>query len=248
MRRLTGLLTSVLLAAALALPGSPAVVPAVADAGPCQGSISSNFNGTAIAGGATLWFNSVASVKGAVDGTQIVLSDSGVNFVAGGTPYTASAPDSVITFSAGATQATTVFDADQNAWVTTVPLSYSGNVFLAGAPFAVPATGLAGGINPVVWSWNATSSTAISIQWKWAAAVYTQFAGDLGLIGVKPVDGGSASVYGNSDHAGTPESYKRSVVGGARGGGGSNFTGSYSGTQAAQCGGSGTGGSGGGPL
>jgi len=37
-------------------------------------------------------------------------------------------------------------------------------------------------------------------------------------------------VYKNSDHAGTPESVRQFLVSGARGGGGSNFTGSYSGT------------------
>jgi hypothetical protein len=47
---------------------------------------------------------------------------------------------------------------------------------------------------------------------------------------VKPVDDNKASVYHNADHAGTPESFKKSVTGGAMGGGGSNYTGSYSGT------------------
>ena len=47
---------------------------------------------------------------------------------------------------------------------------------------------------------------------------------------VKPVDSNSASQYHNSDHAGTPENFKSFVTGGARGGGGSNFTGSYSAT------------------
>jgi hypothetical protein len=68
------------------------------------------------------------------------------------------------------------------------------------------------------------------VQWKWAAAVYSQFPTDLGAIGVKPIDGGT-----NSDHAGTPENVKRFVTGGARGGGGSNFTGSYSGTASGHC-------------
>src|SRR5439155_361606 len=36
----------------------------------------------------------------------------------------------------------------------------------------------------------------------------------------------------NSDHAGTPEAFKPYVIGGARGGGGSNYTGSLSGTVA----------------
>src|SRR5262249_22678755 len=48
--------------------------------------------------------------------------------------------------------------------------------------------------------------------------------------GVKPVDDNNASAYQNSHHAGTPENFRNFVTGGARGGGGSNFTGSYSAT------------------
>jgi hypothetical protein len=49
-------------------------------------------------------------------------------------------------------------------------------------------------------------------------------------LGVKPVDDPHASPYANSDHAGTPEAFRQWVTGGATGGGGSNFTGSYSAT------------------
>ncbi len=56
------------------------------------------------------------------------------------------------------------------------------------------------------------------------------FGADYNSLGVKPVDDNKASQNKNSDHAGTPENFKSFVIGGARGGGGSNFTGSYSGT------------------
>jgi hypothetical protein len=90
---------------------------------------------------------------------------------------------------------------------------------------------LPGGIQPVTWQGVFSSAAPnLKVQWQWAAAVYTSFdASDLGL-GVKPVDDNRASQYQNSDHAGTPENFKTAVVGGARGGGGSNWTGSYSGT------------------
>ena len=72
----------------------------------------------------------------------------------------------------------------------------------------------------------------LKVQWQWAASVYhnATFAADYNLLGVKPVDDNHTSLYLNSDHAGTPENFKSDVTGGARGGGGSNFTGSYSGT------------------
>jgi len=229
MRKLVALLASVLIPMALSVSTSAAAD----DPSSCGGSISSNFNGTSIAAGNSVWFNSVATVKGAVDGTQLTLGDSQAVFTASGITYTVPMPTSIISFSSGATSSTTDFDADQNAWVTTVPVSYAGNLFLSGAPFLVPAGGLPGGINPVVWSWSLSSNTpGVSLQWKWGAAVYRQFPTDLASIGVKPVDGSSANPYQNSDHAGTPENIKKLVTGGARGGGGSNFTGSYSGTEA----------------
>jgi hypothetical protein len=71
----------------------------------------------------------------------------------------------------------------------------------------------------------------VNINWQWAAAVYTNFSTDHSMLGVKAVDDNQDDcVTQNSDHAGTPELYKSFVIGGARGGGGSNYTGSYSGT------------------
>lgn len=65
---------------------------------------------------------------------------------------------------------------------------------------------------------------------QWGASVYTSFDTDYNALGVKPVDDNKASEYKNSDHAGTPENFKPFVTGGATGGGGSNYTGSYSAT------------------
>ena len=54
---------------------------------------------------------------------------------------------------------------------------------------------------------------------------------DYNAANIKPTHS-DACIIVNGDHAGTPESaaLKKSVTGGARGGGGSNFTGSYSAT------------------
>jgi hypothetical protein len=207
--------------------------------GGCQvdDSISSNFNGTAIDGGDTIWFNSVVNVKN-LDGAEGVVHFKGshVKFAASGTPYDVTLPDSAITFSASATDASTIYDPVANEWQTTVPASYSGNVFLTGIGYDVPG-GLPGGINPVVWNGTFSSDTSgLAFEWQWAAAVYTGFSDDLTLVGAKPIDGDKNNPYDNSDHAGTPENFKGFVTGGARGGGGSNFTGSYSSTSTANCG------------
>jgi hypothetical protein len=70
----------------------------------------------------------------------------------------------------------------------------------------------------------------VKVNWQWAAAAYNQFGvTDAGALGVKPADA-KTTAYLNSDHAGTPENFKADVVGGGTGGGGSNWTGSYSAT------------------
>jgi len=70
----------------------------------------------------------------------------------------------------------------------------------------------------------------VKMSWQWAAAVYQTFTTNYSAVGIKPTDDSTTSIYKNSDHAGTPENFKQFVVGGARGGGGSNFTGSNSAT------------------
>jgi hypothetical protein len=121
--------------------------------------------------------------------------------------------------------------------VTTVPISSNGQVkedeiLLDGLAFQVPAGGLPGGINNVVWLGNFSSSQAnLNVQWQWGAAVYnTSFPGYSTL---NPKAGHqTACGINNGDHAGTPENtaIQHALIGGARGGGGSNFTGSWSGT------------------
>lgn len=195
---------------------------------PTVSSIVSNFNGTAIPAGDSLWFSSVFKAKG-LPAAPVTLhvTDQTVTFAGN----TVNVPDSVITLSPSTTTATATFDTGSNSWIINLPSSYSGNAFLGGAAFDVAAR-LPGGINPVTWSGNFTTDTAgVSLNWQWAAAVYTQF-GSEDALNVKPLDGsGSVTVYHNSDHAGTPEAFKSFVVGGARGGGGSNFSGSYSATK-----------------
>ncbi len=162
------------------------LLPLAADS--CTAGIGSNFNGTPIAGGTFVWFNAVAKVKGvsSTAATSIHFDSGTIDFTAAGTAYSLNVPASTVVFSPAATAATTTFDGA--SWTTTVPASYAGNVFLSGLPFAVPAGGLPGGINPVRWSGQLTSGTAgLTVQWKWAAAVYTQFSADPGAEGVKPI-------------------------------------------------------------
>jgi hypothetical protein len=191
--------------------------------------ITSNFNGTNIPAGDYVWFNSVVSVRGVGQQTVNVSYTGGsITFDLNGVPQTVLVPNAQMTFSPAITEATTIFGS--GGWMTNLQTSgLSGKDFLTA--IAVPAGGWPGGIDSVSWTGAFTSDTpGITLQWQWAAAVYTQFGSDYNSLSVKPVDDNNGSQYKNSDHAGTPESFKDAVTGGARGGGGSNYTGSYSGT------------------
>ena len=204
---------------------------------PAPTSISSNFNGTPIRENNFIWFSSVLKAQGLGSNPVTVRFDAQtIQFSAAGNPFVLNVPNASITFSPTATLATTTINTVANEWETVVPSSgLSGNDFVSGLAFEVPFD-FPGGINPVIWSGTFSSDTpGVSINWQWAAAVYTMFSTDYNLLGVKPVDDNMGSVYLNSDHAGTPENFKTFVTGGARGGGGSNFTGSLSATAGVSC-------------
>jgi hypothetical protein len=209
-----------------------ATLPAFADP-PCA--ISSNFNGTPIAGGNYIWFNSVFSLPGFDTShltSPLTINFTGVTITFGST--TINAPNVSITYDPSNPPPTTTFTpGSPGMWTTVLPITHlSGNNFLDAVEFLVPSGGLPGGIHPLTWSGTFTSSMpGLQVQWKWGAAVYdTTFSTNYNALGVKPVDDNKASTYKNSDHAGTPENFKTHVRGGATGGGGSNYTGSYSGT------------------
>jgi hypothetical protein len=144
--------------------------------------------------------------------------------------FTISVPDAAVTFDPNATSATTSFTGGM--WVTRVPSSgLAGNTFLSAVSFQVPMT-IPGGLKNVKWSGVISpDAPGAYLQWKWGAAVYSVFSSDYNALGVKPVDDNQASQYHNSDHAGTPENFRMFVIGGGTGGGGSNYTGGYSGTE-----------------
>jgi hypothetical protein len=197
----------------------------------CQSStsISGNFNDFAIAPGNFLWFSSVLKANHLpsnavvhVTFTNQMISIPGFGSI--------NVPDSTVTFDPAAVSATTSF---AGTWMTTVPSNPKGNTFFAGHSVQVPG-GLPGSAHPVTWSGTITVDTpGVSVNWQWAAANYpgAHFSANDGALGVKSVDDNKLDpLYQNSDHAGTPENFKQFVVGGGTGGGGSNFTGSYSST------------------
>jgi hypothetical protein len=201
---------------------------------------SSNFNGTSVPGGSYIWFNANFKANHVPStGVTIDFTNGNISFTAGGTPYSLPVPNAKITFSPSASCTSTTFDSITNTWMTTVPLSGDDEIFLTGLAWPVPTGGLPGGANPVNFSgtYSAESSApGLSIEMKWGAAAYSNFTTDYNALQIK-AGHQTACGMSNGDHAGTPEGvdntntpWKKYVVGGARGGGGSNFTGSWSGT------------------
>jgi hypothetical protein len=186
---------------------------------PVSSSSTSDFNGTTIPAGSYIWFNAVAKIKnasGAVTFTNQQVAIQGLAPI--------SLPDASVV-AGSATYATFA----GNAW-TTAQLGNDKNVFIGGTLYKTTQP-LRGG--KVTWSGTFDLPKGASLQWQWSAAVYradTTPRNDPNLK-VLAADGSNNS----GDHAGTPEAIRGYVTGGARGGGGSNWTGSYSGTFSAQC-------------
>ena len=190
--------------------------------------ITSNFNGTPIAGNRFLWFNSHVNIKNHTPHTILYFKGSNITFKVNGITYNLAVPKSQISYvSPGQLpnhKATYSFNNATQTWIIRIPQNYFGDVFLSGIAYKVPDTGFPGGINPVNWSADFSSNDAdISVQWQWATAVYTNFSTDYEQLKI--------DVTGDSIHIGAPLNYTGYVVGGARGGGGSNYTGSWSATE-----------------
>jgi hypothetical protein len=226
--KLMFLLTGILMAA----------IQASASYQQCTSTITGNFNGTAINQGDYIWFTGVFTVKGMeYSPTTVYVSHASITFTADNKTYTIDVPSSAIAFSSATTIATTHYEQLEplllgKGWKTRLQWSgLAGNDLMTAVEFAVPAGGLPGGIQNVAFTATFSSyDTGLTVNWQWAAAVYTSFDTDYNDLGVKPVDDNKASEYKDSDHAGTPEYYKSFVTGGAAGGGGANYTGSYSAT------------------
>jgi len=195
---------------------------------PCQFSTSSssNFNNFSINAGNYLWFTSVLKAQG-LGSNPVTITFTNQTITSPNFNLNLVVPDATVTFDPAVNFATTTFGPG-GVSTTMVPSNptLKGNTFFSGLSFLVPAN-LPGSIRPVTWSGTISVDTpGVKVNWQWAAAVYTNFNADYTLLGVKPVDDKVHNPYLNADHAGTPENYKPSVIGGATGGGGHNFTGS----------------------
>ena len=198
----------------------------------CFTSIDMPFNAIPIPGNSYIWLPAVIQIHGPNASAPVTVNftNQTLTLSVNGAQSTYYPPNGSTTFGP-TTSATTAYDPVANTWSTTIPATVGGKSYLTGVEIKVPPTGFPGGVKPVTWSGQISSDTpGVDVHWQWGAVVYTTFSPEYNSLGVKPVDDPNASTYQNSDNAGTPENFKQYVTGGARGGGGSNYTGSWSAT------------------
>jgi hypothetical protein len=178
-----------------------------------------------------VWINAhIGTPKGVSTTTVTTVEFTGVTFVLNGKTY--NLPNGFLIFNPTAPATpTTTFDATfglHGRWVTTVNPHYlSDELFFDGN--ALPVDSNISGGGKATFNYTALSSdNDLAFDWQWSAAVYTHWPGN-NQAEILP--------YHHTDHAGTPENaaVKASLIQGPRGGGGSNFTGSWSGTGNGAC-------------
>jgi hypothetical protein len=197
-----------------------------------------------------VWFNShLAKLGGTIPNSTFTITVTGGTITFGA--LTLSVPDAVITFSSGASCAGTGFDTGANTWRTTLPLSAAGSadeIFIAGLAFQLPP-GFAQNVANITWSANVTSSApGLQVTWQYGISNWltqhngssfpvlssSPFVPDYNAMMVDAAHNAPVCYGSSSDHAGAPEFSGRQNVltGGGSGGGGSNWTGSWSSTPA----------------
>lgn len=141
-----------------------------------------------------------------------------------------SLPDALMIFDPAApSEIATSYDQTRNLWTTVVnPRKLSNEIFVTGAAIPVTPEIAAGTKATVSFAVNSQASP-LSFPWQWSAAVYTAWPGDWNAAKVQP--------YHGSYHSGAPTNSETqlSLIAGPRGGGGSNFTGSWSATGNGAC-------------
>ena len=199
--------------------------------------IEADFNNQSIQASNYLWFSSVLRPNSCwnQNGTfNVHVTDQTIQLAVDNTNITLSVPDAYVHFSNGVATATSVFTNGQ--WVTYSSLNCGGNTFASGLAWQVPfnLNNLAGGcwgrdggcsqyrrhINSATWCARfAVDRTGVALQWQWGGVVESKLSTNNNALCVKPVDDNRSSCWRNNDPAGSCESYKSSLVCGARGNG-----------------------------
>jgi hypothetical protein len=170
----------------------------------------------------------ISNPKNVPTNTITTVDFTGVSLVVNSTTY--ALPNGQIVFNPATSTPTTVVNAD-GSWTTTVNPSFNSDIFFDGQAIPVDSNLENGGHgntgSTLSFSTN-SSDSSLSFQWQWSAAVYTSWPGNA-AANIEPVHA--------KLQAGAPQNtaVEADLIQGPRGGGGSNFTGSWSGTGQGTC-------------
>jgi len=178
-----------------------------------------------------VWINMHIGKPSGVPTNQVTtVQFTGVSFVLNGKTY--GLPDGFLIFnpSAPATPTTTYNSsyAPNGSWTTTLnPSNLSDEIFVDGQAVPVDSNISGGGTANITYITESTDNN-LSFNWQWSAAEYTYWPGN---------NAAEILPYHQSLHAGTPlnTTVEHSLIQGPRGGGGSNYTGGWSGTGHGTC-------------
>ncbi len=176
--------------------------------------------------GSVVWINAHISNPGNVPTNTITTVDfTGVSLVVNTTTY--ALPNGQIVFNPATSTPTTVVNAD-GSWTTTVNPTTGGDIFFVGQAIPVDSNMENGHTCSTLSFATNSSDAALTFQWQWGAAVYTSWPGNA-AANTEPVHA--------AQQAGAPlnAAVQADLIQGPRGGGGSNFTGSWSGTGQGIC-------------
>lgn len=188
-----------------------------------------SWNGFTAPAGSVVWINAhISNPKNVPTNTITTVNFTAVSLVVNSTTY--ALPNGQVVFNPATSTPTTVVNAD-GSWTTTVNPSFNNDIFFDGQAIPVDSNLENGGHgntgSTLSFSTN-SSDSSLSFQWQWGAAVYTSWPGNAGA-NIEPVHA--------KLQAGAPQNtaVEADLIQGPRGGGGSNFTGSWSGTGQGTC-------------
>jgi hypothetical protein len=190
-----------------------------------------SWNGFNAPAGSVVWINvHINSAGNVLSGTTTQLDFTQVTLVVNGKSY--ALPNGTIDFVPGYTGAPTTVVNSDGSWTTTVSSTQSGNIFIVGQAIPVDANlenGGGGNTSSTLSFFTNSNDSALQFPWQWGAAVYTSWPGNAAAM-IETVPAGNLQ-------SGAPQNtaVQGTLIQGPRGGGGSNFTGSWSGTGQGTC-------------
>jgi hypothetical protein len=212
-------------AATLSCPTPACVIPPSGTAIP--GSPVS-WNGFTAPAGSVVWINAHLDASNVPTSTITTVDFTRVTLVVNDTSY--ALPNGKVVFNPAVSTPSTVVNAD-GSWTTRVNPKFSNDIFFDGQAIPVDSNlenGGHGNTDSTLSFSTSSSDKSLQFQWKWGAAVYTSWPGNA-AANIEPVHAAL--------QAGAPQNkaVEADLIQGPRGGGGSNFTGSWSGTGHGSC-------------